>query len=113
MEYTLYTKAEIAQMIEDGIPADTSIYYFNAESKAVGGKLYLTPLVTTTFGSIASDDACFIGVKAADVTPEPDPDTQPLYADGARNADIFFNIDTTIVQFFDEDNNKWVPESRS
>lgn len=40
-------------------------------------------------------------------------DTQPLYADGARNADIFFNIDTTIVQFFDEDNNKWVPESRS
>lgn len=73
MEYTLYTKAEIAQMIEDGIPADTSIYYFNAESKAVGGKLYLTPLVTTTFGSIVDDDACFIGVKVTDVTPEPDP----------------------------------------
>lgn len=40
-------------------------------------------------------------------------DTQPTYADGARNADIFMNIDTAVVQFFDEDNDTWVPSSRS
>ena len=40
-------------------------------------------------------------------------DTQPLYADGARNADVFFNIDTSVVQFFDQDGDTWVPSSRS
>ena len=38
-------------------------------------------------------------------------DTKPLYADGARNADMFMEMDTMVVRFFDEDNNKWVPES--
>lgn len=40
-------------------------------------------------------------------------DDQPLVADGAKNGDTFFNMDSMAVQFFDEDNDKWVPESRS
>ena len=38
-------------------------------------------------------------------------DTKPLYVDGVRNADIFMEMDTMNVKFFDEANNKWVPES--
>ena len=38
-------------------------------------------------------------------------DTKPLYVDGARNADMFMEMDTMTVRFFDEDDNKWVPES--
>ncbi len=38
-------------------------------------------------------------------------DTKPLYDDGARNADMFMEMDTMTVRFFDEDNDKWVPES--
>ena len=38
-------------------------------------------------------------------------DTKPSYSDGARNADMFMEMDTMIVRFFDEDNDKWVPES--
>lgn len=38
-------------------------------------------------------------------------DTKPLYVDGVRNADMFMEMDTMNVRFFDEANNKWVPES--
>lgn len=38
-------------------------------------------------------------------------DTKPLYADGARNADMFMEMDTMNVKFFDADHDKWVPES--
>jgi hypothetical protein len=31
-----------------------------------------------------------------------------LYADGARNADIFMEIDTKEMLMFDEENNAWV-----
>lgn len=73
MEYTLYTKAEIAAMIEDGIPEDTSIYCFNPKNPATGGRIYMLPINNVTFGSIVSDDACFVGVRVTDVAPAPDP----------------------------------------
>jgi hypothetical protein len=38
----------------------------------------------------------------------PHRDTKPLYADGARNADIFMEIDTKEMFMFDEENNAWV-----
>lgn len=34
-------------------------------------------------------------------------DTKPLYDDGARNADIFLEMDTSSVYKFDEDGNTW------
>lgn len=38
-------------------------------------------------------------------------DTKPRYTDGARNADMFMEMDTMNVKFFDADHDKWVPES--
>lgn len=35
-------------------------------------------------------------------------DTKPVYADGARNADSFMEMDTMSVHFFDEDSDSWV-----
>jgi hypothetical protein len=34
-------------------------------------------------------------------------DTKPLYDDGARNADIFLEMDTGSAFKFDEDGDKW------
>lgn len=65
MEYTLYTKAEIAAMIEDGIPENTTIYYFNPNNK-LGEKVSMIPLSTATIGNIMNTDAGFIGIKETD-----------------------------------------------
>lgn len=72
MEYTLYTKAEIAQMIEDGIPTGVTIYYFNPSEKSVGNKVYMSPISAATFANITDENAGFIGVLVTD-TPEADP----------------------------------------
>ena len=34
-------------------------------------------------------------------------DTKPLKAAGAKNADVFFEMDTSKAYKFDEDNNQW------
>ena len=34
-------------------------------------------------------------------------DTKPLKAGGAKNADVFFEMDTSKAYKFDEDNNRW------
>lgn len=36
-------------------------------------------------------------------------DEKPLYPE-ATNADIFYEMDTTIAYKFDQDNNKWWPQ---
>lgn len=38
----------------------------------------------------------------------PSRDTKPLYADGARNGDIFMEIDTKEMLMFDEEYDAWV-----
>jgi len=35
-------------------------------------------------------------------------DTKPLYADGARNADTFFEMDTKKAYKFDQENDQWL-----
>lgn len=66
MEYTLYTKAEIAAMIEDGIPTGVTIYYFNPSEKSVGNKVYMSPISAATFANITDENAGFIGVLITD-----------------------------------------------
>ena len=38
-------------------------------------------------------------------------DIKPFYADGARNADVFFEMDTYKVYLFDQDNDTWVGQA--
>lgn len=66
MEYTLYTKAEIAAMIESGIPEGVTIYYFNPSDKAIGNKVYMSPISAATFANIIDENAGFIGVLVTD-----------------------------------------------
>ena len=66
MEYTLYTKAEIAAMIESGIPEGVTIYYFNPSDKAIGNKVYMSPISAATFANITDENAGFIGVLVTD-----------------------------------------------
>lgn len=63
MEFTIYTKAEVAAMIENGIPENTTVYYFDPSvTVGVGKYIQLLPIESTTFGSITSENAGFLGI---------------------------------------------------
>ena len=62
MEFTLYTKAQIIDMMENGFPEGVTVYVFNP-GKIVGeGKMFLIPIDNVPVGDVLSENTGFIGV---------------------------------------------------
>ncbi len=67
MEFTIYTKAEVAAMIENGIPENTTVYYFNPSVKVgVNSYIQLIPIEKATFDNITGENAGFLGITTTE-----------------------------------------------
>lgn len=63
MEFTLYTKAQILDMLENGFPEDVTIYAFNPTMILAEGRLYMCPIDKVPVAFITDENVGYIGIK--------------------------------------------------
>jgi hypothetical protein len=62
MEFTLYTKEQIIDMMENGFPESVKVYVFNPGKIASEGRIFMVPIDNVPVGDVLDDNAGFIGV---------------------------------------------------
>lgn len=84
---TQISKSDIADIIKQGLPEDSEIFYFNPDIK-LGSSNYirLYPVTTATLANAMDDSACFIKI----VTRNTD-DDESSFDDGSDNEVTFRN----------------------
>lgn len=63
MEFTLYTKEQIIDMMENGFPEGVIVYVFNPTKIVSEGRTFMVPIDNVPVGDVLDDNAGFIGIK--------------------------------------------------
>ena len=62
MEFTLYTKEQIIDMMENGFPEGVIVYVFNPGNVVSEGRIFMVPIDKVPVGDVLDENAGFIGV---------------------------------------------------
>jgi hypothetical protein len=63
MEFTLYTKAQILDMLENGFPEGVTFYAFNPAMPLAEGRIYMVPINNVPVSFITDENVGYIGIK--------------------------------------------------